>query len=107
MRYVDIPLDSAPIYDLSITLEGESYIIEFVYNERSKLYFMSLFDADRNPIVQGVGVVPGYPIMFDYVIPNLSGWFALVAKGTLDQEAYNLYPENINEYYNFVYAYIG
>ena len=107
MRYVDIPLDNSAFYDLSITLQGESYVIEFVYNERVQLYFMSLFDADRNPIVQSVAVVPNYPIMFDYVIPNLTGWFTLIPKGKLDQEAYKLFPENIKEYYSFVYAYLG
>lgn len=106
MKYVDIPLDSSANYDLSITLEGNSYIIEMVYNERAKLYFMSLFDSDRVAIVQGVGLVPNYPIMYDYSLPNLSGWFALIPKGNLDQESYKLYPENLNEYYSLVYAYL-
>lgn len=105
MKYVDIPLSTFAHYDLSITLEGISYILEFTYNERAKLYFMSIFDADRNPILQGVGLVPNYPITFDYALPNLTGYFALVPKGTLDIEAYKLYPENINEYYYLVYAY--
>jgi len=73
--YVDLLLDdTAPIYEYSVSLEGNSYIIEIVYNERSQLYFMSLYDADRNPIVLGAGLVPGYPIMYDYALPNLTGW---------------------------------
>ena len=32
--YVDLLLDDSPIYEYSVSLEGNSYIIEMIYNER-------------------------------------------------------------------------
>ena len=103
--YVDLLLDDYPIYEYSVSLEGNSYIIEIVYNERSQMYFMSLYDADRNPIVLGAGLVPGYPIMYDYALPNLTGFFLLIQKGTLQSEPYKTFPDKLNQYYSFVYTY--
>ncbi len=103
--YVDIPIIQYPHYDLSISLEGNSYILEFKYVERMGLYTLSLYDAERNPIILGSAVVPEYPMFADYAIPNLSGYFLLTSKGNVGPEPYKLYPENINEYYYMVYVY--
>ena len=103
--YVDLLLDDSPIYEYSVSLEGNSYIIEIVYNERSQLYFMSLYDADRNPIVLGVGLVPGYPIMYDYALPNLTGFFLLIQKGELKAQPYKEFPDKLKQYYSLVYTY--
>lgn len=102
--YVDLLLDDSPIYEFSASLEGNSYIIEMIYNERSSLYFMSLYDADRNPIVLSAALVPGYPIMFDYALPNLTGFFLLIQKGTLESEPYKEFPDKLNQYYSLVYT---
>jgi len=104
--YVDLLLDDSPIYEYSVSLEGNSYIIEIVYNERSQLYFMSLYDADRNPIVLGVGLVPGYPIMYDYALPNLTGFFLLIQKGELKAQPYKEFPDKLKQYYSLVYTYV-
>ena len=105
MIYVDIPIIDDPFYDLSISFEGNSYIMQFVYNERMQLYTMSLFDSDNVAIVQGVGLVPEYPITIDYAIPNLSGYFLLTKKATLISEPYKTFPDKLSEYYWLVYAY--
>lgn len=104
--YVDLLLDDSPIYEYSVSLEGNSYIIEMIFNERSQLYYMSLYDADRNPIVLSAALVPGYPIMLDYALPNLTGFFLLIQKGTLESEPYKEFPDKLTQYYSFVYTYI-
>jgi hypothetical protein len=103
--YVDLLLDDSPIYEFSASLEGNSYIIEMIYNERSSLYFMSLYDADRNPVVLSAALVPGYPIMFDYALPNLTGFFLLIQKGTLESEPYKEFPDKLSQYYSLVYTF--
>lgn len=104
--YVDLLLDDSSIYEYSVSLEGNSYIIEMIYNERSSLYFMSLYDSNRNPIVLSAALVPGYPIMLDYTIPNLTGFFLLIQKGTLETEPYKEFPDKLNQYYDLVYTYV-
>jgi hypothetical protein len=103
--YVDLLLDDSPIYEFSASLEGNSYIVEMIFNERSQLYFMSLYDADRNPIVLSTALVPGYPIMFDYALPNLTGFFLLIQKGTLESEPYKEFPDKLSQYYSLVYTF--
>jgi hypothetical protein len=103
--YVDLLLDDSPLYDYSVSLEGNSYIVEMQFNERTQLYHMSLYDADRNPVVLGAGLVPGYPIMYDYALPNLTGFFLLIQKGTLQAEPYKTFPDKLDQYYSLVYTY--
>ncbi len=104
--YVDLLLDdTSPIYEYSVSLEGNSYIIEIVYNERTQLNYLSLYDSDRNPIVLGTGLVPGYPMMVDYALPLLTGFFLLIQKGELQSEPYKTFPDKLNQYYSFVYSY--
>lgn len=104
-NYIDIPIIDEPFYDLSISLEGSSYIIEFTYNERMSLYTLSLFDAERNPIVLGVGLVPEYPILLDYAIPEMTGYFLLTRKPTNISEPYKLYPDQLSQYYYLMYVF--
>ena len=104
-NYIDVPLLDEPFYDLSISLQGNSYILEFTYNERMSLYTLSLFDAERNPIVLGVGLVPEYPILLDYAIPNMTGYFLLTRKPTNISEPYKLYPDQLSQYYYLMYVF--
>lgn len=103
--YVDIPIEDYPIYDLSISLEGNSYILEFIYNEKMEMYTFSLYDSSRKPIVLGVGLVPEYPMLLDYAIPNLNGYFLLTAKPTNVSEPYKQYPDQLSQYYYMTYVY--
>jgi len=41
-KYVSLPLFPDTIYDYGIALQGQSYIVEFVYVERMKLYLLNL-----------------------------------------------------------------
>lgn len=104
-KYIDIPLINYPIFDLSVSLEGNSYIVEFIYNSRMKLYTISLYDAARNPIVVGEALVPEYPIFFDYALSDLTGYFFLTKKEEIQSQPYKEYPEAINQFYDLVYVY--
>ena len=101
-----LPLYSDASYQYGVSLESNSYVLVFNYNERCKLYFLSLLESDLTPIVQGIALTPSYPIMIDYPIENLSGWFWLEPKSELLSEPYKLYPENIDQYYDFYYTYV-
>lgn len=105
-NYVNIPLFADPFYSYSISLEGNSYTLQFLYNERAQLYFLSMLDAENNPVVLGEAVVPTYPIFRDYALPLLSGWFWLEEKANILSEPYKVYPDKLNEYYNMYYIYV-
>lgn len=104
-KYVSIPLFSDVDYEYSIALQGNSYVLRFIYNERMRLYTISLYDADSNPIIIGEALVPSYPIFFEYAIYPLTGYFYLEEKANLVSEAYKLYPDKIDQYYSMFYIY--
>lgn len=104
-KYVSLVLSEEPFYEYSVALEGNSYILQFVYNERAQSYFLSLFTAEREPIVMGEALVPSYPIFIDYALANLTGYFYLQENATIVSEPYKTYPDKISEYYTFFYMY--
>lgn len=104
-KYVALPLFSDAEYEYTVALQGDSYTLRFTYNERMKLYTISLLSADLVPIVMGEALVPSYPMFFEYALYPLTGYFYMYEKGNIISEPYKVYPENINEYYELVYVY--
>jgi hypothetical protein len=104
--YVTLPLSADPYYSFTVALEGNSYIVQLLFNERMQLYTISLFNADNTPVVQGEALVPEYPMFQDYALPNLTGHFLLTKKAEILSEPYKEFPDKINEYYNFFYVYV-
>jgi hypothetical protein len=105
VRYVDVPLFSDFHYTYSITLEGNSYNLEFLYNERMELYTLTMYSADGSLLVAGHAVVPNYPIFGDYALPDLDGFFFMEPISEIEAEAYKTYPAQIHKYYRMVYLY--
>ena len=101
-----LSLYSDPYYSYAVSLQGNSYIIEFIYNERCSLYFINLLTADSVPILEGMAAVPTYPIALDYAISPLTGWFWLEPKEITLSEPYKTYPDSLDQYYNFYYSYV-
>lgn len=104
-HYIAMPLFPDPYYTYSIALQGDSYIFEFIYNERSRLYFINLLDADNNPIIMGEALVPNYPIFLDYAIFPLTGFVLMEEKADIVSEPYKTYPDSIDQYYNLFFIY--
>ena len=105
LKYVDLPLFSDDFYDYPISLEGDSYILEFMYNSRMKLYIFNLYSADNTPIILGQALVPSFPLLGDYAIEGLSGYFWMEEKADIVHQPYKEYPDKIDKYYNFYYIY--
>lgn len=105
LQYIILPLFEDAFYSYSVALEDNTYVINIRYNERSEQWIMDLLDAASNPIVAGVGVVPLYPIMLDYAITNMTGFFWLEPIAEMNTEQYKQYPEKLNQYYRMFYIY--
>lgn len=104
-NYVILNLFDLPYYEYSVALEGESYILQFIYNETAENYVINLFDAERTPLILGEALVPSYPLFYDYSRTDLTGYFYLEQKATLQSEPYKEYPDKLSQYYNFFYIY--
>lgn len=104
-KYVSLPLFPDADYEYSIALQGNSYILRFIYNERMMLYTISLSDADNNPIVMGEALVPNYPLFLEYALFPLTGYFFMEDKADINVQPYKTYPDKIDRYYRLYYIY--
>ena len=104
-KYISLPLYPDPYYTYAVALQDVSYNLEFIYNERTQLYSLSLYDQNNNPIVLGEALVPNYPIFKDYALFPLTGFFWMEEKADIISEPYKVYPESIDQYYSLYYIY--
>jgi hypothetical protein len=105
VKHVVVPLYPEKDYRYSLSLQGESYQFRFTYNELMKLYTIAISDVNGNKIVAGVGLVPNYPILADYVIDQLQGALWMSPLADVNIEAYKVYPEDVYKYYELIYLY--
>ena len=105
-NYVKLPLYEDSDYNYAVNLQGQSYILDFKYNERAQLYFLSVYTAENVPIILGVALVPTYPITKDHALFPLTGFFWMEERAAILSEPYKVYPDKISEYYNFYYRYV-
>lgn len=103
--YTTVPLYDEPDYSFNINLGGTSYFVRFIYNEQMKLYTINLYEYDKTPIVEGVGLVPNYPILTQLNHSNWNGFFYLATVAEQDKEYYLEYPQNLSRYYELRFYY--
>ena len=104
IQYVQLPLFDSSNYFFTASLEGIAYQIWLYYNERMEQWIFNLQDVEGNPIILGEGVVPRYPMLLDYNIPDLSGyfWFEPIGK---NQNETLINPFELKKYYTLYYIY--
>jgi len=102
-HYVRLPLYSDDKYDYAVNLQGQSYILDFQYNSRMGLYLLSLYTSENVPLVESEALVPTYPIMKDYALNTLTGFFWMEEKANIISEPYKAFPQDIDQYYSLYY----
>lgn len=64
-----------------IVLSGKQYNIRFTYNDTCDYWKFSLYDAQSNPIVLGIKIVPQFPLNVFYGVSEIpSGVFGVLTK---------------------------
>lgn len=72
------PLYNKPFYTYSIDLSNETYSLTFRWSDRLQQWLMDIVDADDNTIIQGVPLVPTYPLTMQYSLEKPTGEFFLM-----------------------------
>lgn len=79
MTYIKIPTQYNDSMS-SVFLDRTRYFIRFTYNVVSDWWTMSLYDADRNPIITCLKLIPNYPMNHYCKSDNApNGIFSLVS----------------------------
>ncbi len=64
-----------------VVLSGTPYLIRFSYNATKDYWKFSLFDIQSTPIIQGVKIVPNFPLNVFYGVAQLPfGVFGVISK---------------------------
>lgn len=105
LAYKELYLSNDPYYSYTDTLEGVAYIFTFRFSSREQCWYFDLTTADNIAIVLSTKLVPYYPLLFDFKISALSGFFFLhpVSEGNLDK--LTMEPTSIADYFSFTYYY--
>lgn len=81
MKYTIIEVPDMNDSVSRIVLNGKQYNIRFTYNDTCDYWKFSLYDAQSNPIVLGIKIVPQFPLNVFYGVSNLpKGVFGAMTK---------------------------
>lgn len=54
---------SVPSYRMSVAIEATNFVLDVYYNERDSAWYFDLLDSEESPIISGVKVVLGTPLL--------------------------------------------
>lgn len=64
-----------------VVLDGTAYQMRFTWNDTAKRWMWGLYTSDRTPIIEGVKIVPSFPINLFCVRPGLpAGAFGAITE---------------------------
>lgn len=55
--------NDVPAFSVRVILSGTEFVLGFRFNERDQFWYMAVHDAENSPILSGVRVVLGMPLM--------------------------------------------
>ena len=64
MEYIEIEKEEIP-YSFEIMMDSETYTLEILYNERQKIFTVSLYDSEDNPLVYAEPIIYGKELFKD------------------------------------------
>lgn len=53
----------APWHDFTVELDGRPYVLELAWNARAAAWFLHVRDADGGPLLMGLKLVVGLPLL--------------------------------------------
>lgn len=84
MQIYEVPLSPNP-QTFAISLGGVDYHLTLYWNTPANCWMLDLADADSNPMVQGIPVVTGLDLLYQYKYLGVAG--SLVVQTDYDTQA--------------------
>lgn len=102
---VALPLYTDYYFSYVVSLEGNTFTLDFKYNSWSKKWFLSIADQDGNSLIESLALLPEYPVGKNNIITGLTGFFWLSPIPSVTTDKYTEDPEDIAQYYTLSYIY--
>lgn len=106
LKYIQLPLFNDTYYSYSINLEGNTYVLEFLYVERAKTWIFYLKDSEQNVLISGQRLTPNTLLFNNYKIDNLTGGFYYTpTSDETDPDNMQSNVEQPKDFFRFFYIY--
>lgn len=100
-----IVTDVVPFYDEVVNLEGTYYHLSFRYSQREDCYYLSIGTPEGDDIVNGIKIVPNWPLTHKYAESGLPpGDLICVPNTNVDSPAPGLGQIGANLPFTLVYV---
>lgn len=103
LKFLRLPLYNDTYYSYSVPLEGNSYVLKFLFIERLQDWVLTLSDSDGNVLVRNQRLTSQTVLFADYKLPNLSGGFYLEPLSTTSYVEGQ--KEKLKDFYRLYYIY--
>jgi hypothetical protein len=84
MQIYEIPLSPQP-QTFTVALGGTDYRLTFYWSTPANCWMLDLADANSNPMVQGIPVITGLDLLYQYKYLSVAG--SLVVQTDYDTQA--------------------
>lgn len=105
IKFLKLPLFGENYYSYSVNLEGNKYVLEFLYVSRVGGWFVTLKDSEQNVLVRNQRLSPNTLLFSDYKLPNLTGAFYCTTKSGKDPEFVEWSMKSLSNGYDLYYIY--
>lgn len=106
-KVVALPLYSLGDFEYQVRLQGINVLLRFYLNSRQGVYHLEIYDASKQPLIQGLALLPETVILDEPVLEyaGLTGYFFLYPlsdkfTGELPQD-----PLTTPQYFGFAYIF--
>ena len=65
-----IPFNQASNFKEQLLLDGELFVLEFTWNALNEFWVMDIYTREEDPILLGIKIVPNYPLLSAYSMPE-------------------------------------
>lgn len=105
VKILKLPLFNDTYYSYPISLEGNTYVLDFLFLERINDWTLSLKDSEQNPLVLGQRMTPDTELFFSYQVEGLSGYFLFTPISVIKPSEVSDNIQRPKDFYNLFYIY--
>lgn len=96
VTYISVP-DMNDSFSRIIIL-GVEYLIRFTYNDTYDFWSFGIYNPDETPIVQGIKIVPNYPLNLFATVGNMPQVY-FSCSSNLEHIGRNAFKEELAKFY--------
>ena len=105
-NFTQLPTYIDPYFGYRMSIEGQTRNFTFYWNERASCWEVDIVNADGVIVIQGMKLVPQYPILADYDLTSvgLTGYFCVLPSNDNQTGRLEDNPEALTQFFGLYYV---